>query len=197
MGNFNMIDNVSDQCGGIGQVVNGHEARAWTSLNHKFRMRDMFIHQQGHLRYNWDNHKNHRHNPLRHGAVESEGQILRRLDRIYGPQASNSFNLALSSLILPGLTLSDHAPVIATIRKGEVRKRPSCHRLNSAHLKSPAFLERMQTMWAEHVGWAVQKGWDPGRTLAFCLKGAGRVDHCWGERKVMERRRLRDCKPDF
>lgn len=184
-----MIDQAGDHIGGVGQVVGGREARAWASLNRKFVLRDTFTHQPGHLRFSWDNHKCHRHNPLRSGTLLEDGRVLRRLDRIYGPIPSNNFNLVISSSILPGMALSDHAPVIATIQKGEVRKWPSRHRLNTAHLKYPAFVERMQMMWIDHVNWATMKGWDAGKTLAYCLRGANQVDRCWGKRRAIERRK--------
>lgn len=97
------------------------------------------------------------------------------------------FQFRQSSLV-PGFALSDHAPILGTVSFGSPTQRPSWHRMSSTHLKDPAFVERMQTLWANEVRNGEAKGWDAEKILGSYLKCARQADRCWGKRKAKERR---------
>lgn len=49
-GDFNMIEFTHDQVGGDGQIMRGHEARAWANFVRTFNLVDSHAFQPGHLR---------------------------------------------------------------------------------------------------------------------------------------------------
>lgn len=183
-----MFELPGDHIGGDGKVVFGREARAWTNLVRQLNLRDTFEHRVGHLRFSWDNQRRHRHNPANVDGQMFGTRILRRLDRLYAPRPSNNFSIEVTSTILPGFAMSYHAPVLGSLRLGATSTRPSCHRMNTAHLMSEAFCDRIRALWAQRIELGEQSGWGAEETLASCLEGARNIDRCWGKRKAQERR---------
>lgn len=188
LGDFNMIELAADHVGGDGQVIRGREARAWANLVRTFNLIDTYVFQPGHLRFSWDNQRLHRHNPMNINGRQFGARNLRRLDRIYALRLSRNFNLSISSTILPGFALSDHAPVLATIKTSERQDRPSRHRMNSSHLFQPAYKERMRLLLEHYLAMGLQRNWEPELTLSRCLKGARKADRCWGKRRAKEKK---------
>lgn len=188
MGDFNMITNINDQKGGDGSALCGREARMWARLIRKFKLRDSFHPVENTLRFSWDNRRSHRHNPANEDYSRFGPRTLRRLDRIYTPEQSNTFPFSVNSQILPGMAFSDHAPVVAQIKVGDNTRRPSGHRLNAAHLNNPAFRERISALWAERKEVAVARNWSEEKVFQSCMKGTRILDRCWGKRRAVERR---------
>lgn len=164
-----MTVDASDGRGGEGGPIRGREARAWANLVRSHGMLDTFQVRDGQLRFSWDNHQLHRHNPATGTGPISATRILRRLDRIYAPQYSRAFPCKVSSRILSGFALSDHAPVLASIRGEEFRRRPSRLRMSVAHLGQPLYRERISEMWNRQVAHGEAQGWAADKVLVNCL----------------------------
>lgn len=192
LGDFNMIELHSDQVGGDGHIIRGREARAWTNLTRTFNLTDSYQRRPGHLKFSWDNQRLHRHHPANFDGRQFGARTLRRLDRIYAPRSSRRFTNSVSSTILPGFALSDHAPVLALLTAGETQTRPSRHRMNSSHLLQPVFKDRIRRLLEQHLAKGLQKGWDPERILSRCLKGARKADRCWGKRRAKEKKQRQE-----
>lgn len=187
-GDFNMITNRCDQLGGEGSIVKGREARIWASLMRHLNVQDTFSPVRGSLSFSWDNKRIHRHNPANVNFHLYGARTLRRLDRIYSPPSFDSLSAVISTKIIPGMALSDHAPVLALIQKDDATPRPTRYRLNTAHLQNADFLSRIDNLWKDRERLAAQHGWDPDVLLAKCISGTGIVDRCWGKRRAKERK---------
>lgn len=188
MGDFNMITNTRDQLGGVGSVIRGREARVWARVIRKFKLMDSFHPEGNSLRFSWDNRQIHRHNPANVNFSRFGSRTLKRLDRIYAPANSRSFTPTAKSKILPGLAFSDHAPVVALLKLSDSTRRPSGHRLNVAHLKCPAFRERITALWNERKIEAADRNWSKEDLFQSCMKGTRTLDRCWGKRRALERK---------
>lgn len=192
IGDFNMVEYHADHVGGEGQIIRGREARAWKNLAKKYNLTDTFTPREGHLRFSWDNQRVHRHNPANVDELQFGPRILRRIDRIYAPQLSRGFSTTVTSIILPGYSLSDHAPVVASLKSGGHTCRPTRHRMSMAHLRDPTFVSRLVRSWELGVENGLARGWDPEKILHRCLIDAHRADRCWGKRRAKEKRQRRE-----
>lgn len=102
MGDFNMIEDTSDQWGGSGVAISGREWRAWAQLTRQLALLDSFNPRPGHLRFSWDTMRSHRHNP-RNSLHPPGNRVLRRLDRIYFSQGGGGDTGCLLLDDSPGL----------------------------------------------------------------------------------------------
>lgn len=118
-GDFNMIKDLRDQCGRPSSLISGSEKRAWNHLRRRLHLYDTFIQHPGHLAFSWDNQHLYRHTPTAQ-TIHLGCHTLRRLDRIYSLDPSRNHLFNISSTILPGFSLSDHAPILATITFVEI-----------------------------------------------------------------------------
>lgn len=55
LGDFNMIENSSDQRGGNCTIIHVDEKRAWLHLTKRLKIEDSFIYQLGNPHFSWDN----------------------------------------------------------------------------------------------------------------------------------------------
>lgn len=188
LGDLNMITAASDHKGGDGSIIRGREAKLWACLTRKFNLRDTFVADSKSLRFSWDNRRIHRHNPANLDFSCYGERTLRRLDKILMPTQSHTFPFAATSCILPGFAFSDHAPVIAWIKRGDGNHRPSGHRMNAAHLLNPAFRERIVELWEERKVKAAAENWTADKLFLSSLRGTRAVDRCWGKRRAEERK---------
>lgn len=196
VGDFNMIKAHCDHVGSTGKIIYGREARAWTNMARKFNLMDTFEQRVGHLRFSWDNQRVHRHNLANVDGRRFGARVLRRIDRFYAPRPSRVYNHTVTSTILPGYALSDHAPILGTFRMGTTTVRPSCHRMNSAHLNDQNYCNRIRSLWEQQVKRGRRLGWEAEKTLASCFQGARRMDRTWGKRRALERRQRREALQD-
>lgn len=121
MGDFYMVEAATNWLGGDGGPIQGRESKAWANLICKCSLLDTFQAREGQLKFSWDNHHLHRHNPAMGVGQVRTSRILSRLDIIYAPECSRTFPCKVVSKILPSFALLDHGPVLATIKCGEVR----------------------------------------------------------------------------
>lgn len=185
-----MIETEGDQLGGLCTLIAGREKRAWQHLVRHLQLEDTFGAKPGHLRFSWDNRRCFRHSPnLR---ISSDGhRTLRRLDRVYCFCQERNPKFNLTSTILPGFALSDHAPVLSTFTFQVTCRRSSQHRMNSSHQSDPAYQERLHTIWTDTEIRGLAGGLSEDSILFQCLRKARRLDRAWGKQKARERRSCR------
>jgi hypothetical protein len=144
-----MYEGPAHQKGGPIKTIADAERLAWLHLRQRFKLEDRFKHIQGHLSYSWVFLLLHCHDPA-HQARDNIGvRRLWRLDRIYSYDQANSPLFSIQSTILPGLSLSDHAPVSGTLTITQVPHRSSQFQMNTAHLRELGLQQRFTSMWGE------------------------------------------------
>lgn len=114
----------------------------WRSLF--FNLMDTFSPTRGHLRYSWDGMHLHIHNPANANSLGSRN--LCQLDRVYWAEARGG-QVACQSLILPGFSFSDQAPIWAKLTSSETLRRPSRFRMNASHFNNVVYKDRIKAMW--------------------------------------------------
>lgn len=142
-----MVLSPSDRRGGSGRIVVGGEKRAWNRLARKFYLVDSFVYKPGHLKYSWDSKRKFRHNPVVQLLPPIGDRVLKIIDRIHFSEFARQCPFTITSTILAGYFLSDHAHVLATIRTVDAHTRPSLYCLNTHHLKNEKLLEKLRGMW--------------------------------------------------
>lgn len=76
---------------------------------------------------------------------------MKRLDRVYNTIHPQRKTFDISSSILHGFALSDHAPVVATLSYVGFKNRPSMYRLNVKHLVDEALIEKLKNLWKKSL----------------------------------------------
>lgn len=112
-GDFNMIEALEDQCGRPSSLISGSEKRAWNHLKRRLHLCDTFHQRPGHLAFSWDNQRLYRHTSTAQ-SLHLGNRTLRRLDQIYSLDPARNHVFNISSTILLGFSLSDHATILAT-----------------------------------------------------------------------------------
>jgi endonuclease/exonuclease/phosphatase family metal-dependent hydrolase len=145
LGDMNMVEYEADLKGGAHNVLRGSEKAAWSHSQRIFHFWDTHAPKPGHLDFLWDSMHLHRHT-RRTQDGRLTNHTLRRLDRIYSFEQPRSPKFSIKSTILPGFSLSDHAPVQGTLTLILEVKRSVIYRMNMAHLASPALQSRITEM---------------------------------------------------
>lgn len=183
-----MVELASDQIGGRMRPIVGNKGATRRNLKSKFNWEDTHHLIPGCLKYNWGNRRAFRHVPnVSHDT--STGRILRRIDRCYAPIPTTRSKFTVSSSILPGICLSDHAPVlIQCTTPGETHK-PSAYRMNVSDLKHPTLTDKITAMWQEetlqHQGQDIQDD----AFMISCLTKAKQIARTWGKQRAAEKQR--------
>lgn len=187
-----MVELASDQIGGRMRPIVGNKGATRRNLKSKFNWEDTHHLIPGCLKYNWGNRRAFRHVPnVSHDT--STGRILRRIDRCYAPIPTTRSKFTVSSSILPGICLSDHAPVlIQCTTPGETHK-PSAYRMNVSDLKHPTLTDKITAMWQEEtLQHQEQNTQDEYAFLISYLTKAKQIARTWGSNEQLrnkERRR--------
>lgn len=189
-GDFNMIESNQDQIGGNCTTIAGSERRAWQHFARHLLLEDTFCARPGHLRFSWDNRRCFRHSPHLHISADGH-RTLRRLDRIYCYSQEKNSRFNITSTILPGFALSDHAPVLSTFSFHASCRRFSQHRMNFSHQSDPAYHEKLASIWTTTESRGLMAGATEEAILFSCLRRARRLDRWWGKQKAQTRRRHR------
>lgn len=147
VGDFNMVDKIGDRKGGSNRIVKGGEKSSWNRLCRKLCLVDSYIYKPGHLKYSWDSKKRGRHDPAVQALQNIGERVLKRLDRIHFCDFARASKFTICSSIMPGYCLSDHAPVLATIRTTSQHSRPSLYRINARHLQDELLLSKLKELW--------------------------------------------------
>lgn len=93
--------------------------------------------------------KKHRQNPFVQSSPHLGDWVIKRLDRIYYCESSRGCPFSLSSTILPNFYLSNHAPVLGTLKTQGIAIRPSLYRVYTNHLKEKGLLDKLTPLWEE------------------------------------------------
>lgn len=112
-----MVESFQDQRGGNNTLIAGREKWAWNHFKRRFNLIDNFTPKRGHLNFSWDNRHHFRHDPTVQTQDDIGDRILKRLDRCYHSDSLLRSTLDISSSILPGFNLSDHAPLLINLQQ--------------------------------------------------------------------------------
>lgn len=183
-----MFEHRRDQLGGADGSLSGREYKvcSWSQLVRKFKLSDTFAPVRGHLRFNWDSMRLHKHNPI-NGSSPSGTRMLRRLDQIYVADSPSNNSLGCTSTILPGFAFSDHAPVVAKMTPNVGQRRPSIFWMNPSHFTNPVYKDHIKNMWTatlhrgELYGWTPLLSTDVLRMLARSIVVGGNILPVKGE----------------
>lgn len=115
IGDWNMVENFQDQRSGTNSPLAGKEKRVWNHFKRRLNLIDNFTPKQGHLHFLWDNRQQFRHDPMVQASEAIDYWILKRLDRCYHSANLSRSILDISSTILSGFNLLDHAPLLVTL----------------------------------------------------------------------------------
>lgn len=150
-GDFNMVESCTDHKGGSSAILNGIELRVWHRLHKMLNLEDLYQHRPGQLWFRWDSKNIHRHGPLVQSRLVIGDRVLKRPDWVYSSVPSQRRKFNITSTILPGFALPDHAPGIATISFAGFKDRPSLYCLNVIHLANESLIEKLSTLWQENL----------------------------------------------
>lgn len=95
-------------------------------------------------------------------------RILKRLDRCYHSVGLLRSSLDISSSILPGFNLSDHAPLLIDLQQ-RLHQYPTRYKMNVSHLSDPELVARLEDVWATEQAEASIVGRDSTSTFFKCL----------------------------
>lgn len=188
VGDFNMVEAITDRKEASGKFVQGVEKGAWNKLTHMFWLQDSFQHVPSHLRYSWDSKKRHRHDPNVQARAHIAKYVLKCIDRIYST-TSACRKLMVTSTILPSFCLSDHAPIIAKIQSLGLIARPSLYMMNTHQLNDPDLKEKLENLWK---GLHEETLLDAINAALIFFKGlylSRRIARTHGKNKAQERRK--------
>lgn len=188
-GDYNMIERPQDRKGGSGKLVEGPEKQKWLHLKRKFCLEDTFLPAYGFLNYSWDSKKKKRHNPVVQSTCPIKERKLRRIDRIYITSSSRKkLNFTLSSQILPGFNLSDHAPVLGTCCIKGKKVRSVTYRMNIEHLEDLDLIDALLKFWREEREKLTQLNGDAATIFFKGLHGSKQITREFGKAKAKEKK---------
>ncbi|KAL3692854.1 hypothetical protein R1sor_006505 [Riccia sorocarpa] len=197
MGDFNMTLSQTDHLRGTGTPIAGEERSAWNNLQGNLFLRDTFIPKRGKIHFSWDNRRKillqDDQRPLSSSGqmdpTQTEGMILKRLDRIHVHQAL--LDRPFTSNILPGHMLSDHLPVTASLQFGNsIIEGRSRYRINVDLLQDRNLQDKIKLEWNQIEAWHLQNGSQPDRIYRACIKRTVSICRHWGKVKADQKKQV-------
>lgn len=189
LGDFNMVIALEDRRGGSSRILAGREKGAWNRFSRKFCLEDTFHYKPGHLKYSWDSKRLHKHDPNVQNLPKIGDKVLKRLDHIYIFDFARLHPFSATSTILPGFSLSNHAPVLGSITTIDPNSRPSLYWINVKHLQEEALVDKLRALWS-NLG-SEFKG-ERGKAIEILFWGfyqSKRITRTYGKEKVAQQRK--------
>ena len=148
-GDFNMLEDPSDRIGGSFATIHGRELAAWERLIFKLRVVDVWQAENFHkmkdsLRYSRTN----KGNGMVNMASSHDLANMSRIDRFY--VSDNFCDKGGKHGIMPGTILSDHSPVILTI-KSESKTMQIQMRVPEALLMDSQYSGEVERIWINQM----------------------------------------------
>lgn len=128
-------------------MLNDTELRAWRCFKRNLCLANSFVAKPGHLCFSWDNKRRHRHNLLVQNSPILGKHVIRWIDHIYHFISSHTCPFSMTSTILPGFCLLDHALILTTLQTNGIVILPSLYRVNSSHLKDKELHDQLTSLW--------------------------------------------------
>ena len=174
-GDFNMLEDPQDRRGGSRLTIQGQELANWERLVFKLRISDAWHLSNiqrgaGSLQFSRSDRKGGRPRDNTSGSQPWGESVVReevdherlnesRIDRIY---LSDYFAILEGEItIMPGTTLSDHAPVLLTLQQGGYRKRGRSQqvRIPDWVFQEDKYKSEVESLWhkATELGGALEK----------------------------------------
>lgn len=178
-----MIEQVADQLGGTPHTFAGREFQAWHELCSTFRFQDTFTIRNYSLSFSWDNKRTFA--PIPVDITQMGDRILRHIDRTYITEESK---LAVTSTIMPGFNLSDHALVLTEYCSLDDRPKRPGYRMNVAQLADPLLKLRIIEMWGQVIHCHQMRGSDSTTTFLDGIHQARQITRSWGKARAVERK---------
>ena len=148
-GDFNMLEDPADRTGGSFATIHGREWAAWERLIFKLRVVDVWQAENFHkmkdsLRYSRTN----KGNGMVNMASSHDLANMSRIDRFY--VSDNFCDKGGKHGIMPGTTVSDHSPVILTI-KSESKTMQIQIRVPEALLMDSQYSGEVERIWINQM----------------------------------------------